>query len=59
MEFAQHRAYMPGDDIRKVDWRVLGRTDRYYVKEYEAETNATVTLLLDVSASMSYFAAAG
>ena len=54
MEFAQHRQYMPGDDIRKVDWRVLGRTDRYYVKEYEAETNATVTLLLDVSASMSY-----
>jgi len=54
LEFAQHRQYMPGDDIRKIDWRVYGRTDRYYVKEYEAETNATVTLLLDVSASMSY-----
>ena len=54
MEFAQHRQYMPGDDIRKVDWRVLGRTDRYYVKEYEAETNATVMFMLDISASMSY-----
>ena len=55
MEFAQHRQYMPGDDIRKVDWRVLGRTDRYYVKEYEAETNATVTppLVYDIEADTS------
>ena len=53
-DFAEHRQYMPGDDIRKVDWRVLGRTDRYYVKEYEAETNATVMFMLDISASMSY-----
>jgi len=54
MEFAQHRQYMPGDDIRKVDWRVYGRTDRFYVKEYEAETNASVMLLLDISPSMTY-----
>jgi uncharacterized protein (DUF58 family) len=54
MEFAQHRQYMPGDDIRKIDWRVYGRTDRFYVKEYEAETNATVTILLDISPSMTY-----
>ena len=54
MEFAQHRQYMPGDDIRRVDWRVYGRTDRFYVKEYEAETNASVTLVLDVSPSMTY-----
>ena len=54
MEFAQHRQYMPGDDIRRVDWRVYGRTDRFYLKEYEAETNASVTILLDISPSMSY-----
>ena len=54
MEFAQHRQYMPGDDIRKVDWRVYGRTDRFYLKEYEAETNASVSILLDISPSMSY-----
>ena len=54
MEFAQHRQYMPGDDIRKIDWRVYGRTDRFYLKEYEAETNASVTILLDISPSMSY-----
>lgn len=54
MEFAQHRQYMPGDDIRKVDWRVYGRTDRFYLKEYEAETNATVNLVLDISPSMAY-----
>ncbi|HEX9754705.1 MAG TPA: DUF58 domain-containing protein [Gemmatimonadales bacterium] len=54
MEFAEHRPYMPGDDIRRIDWRVFGRTDRYYVKEYEAETNVSVTLLLDLSASMAF-----
>lgn len=54
MEFAEHRPYMPGDDIRRIDWRLYARTDRYYLKTYEAETNASVTLLLDVSASMSY-----
>ena len=54
MEFAEHRAYMPGDDIRKIDWRLFARTDRHYVKQYEAETNANFTVLLDVSRSMSY-----
>ena len=54
MDFAAHRPYEPGDDIRKVDWRVFGRTDRFYVKEYEAETNASVLFALDVSASMGY-----
>jgi uncharacterized protein (DUF58 family) len=54
MEFAEHRQYMPGDDIRRIDWRVFARTDRHYLKTYEAETNASVTLLLDVSPSMTY-----
>ena len=54
MEFAEHRAYMQGDDIRKIDWRLFARTDRHYVKQYEAETNANFLTLLDVSKSMSY-----
>lgn len=54
VEFAEHRAYMPGDDIRRIDWRVFGRTDRLYVKEFQAETNASLTLLLDISRSMDY-----
>jgi len=54
LDFAEHRAYMPGDDIRKIDWRLFARTDRHYVKQYEAETNASFAVLLDVSASMSY-----
>lgn len=54
MEFAEHRPYMPGDDIRKIDWRLFARTDRHYVKQYEAETNANFVVLLDVSMSMSY-----
>ena len=45
---------MPGDDIRRIDWRVFARTDRFYVKEYEAETNTNFTVVLDVSASMRY-----
>ena len=53
-DFAEHRPYMPGDDIRRVDWRVYGRTDRFYVKEFEADTNANVSILLDVSRSMAY-----
>ncbi|HSQ31197.1 MAG TPA: DUF58 domain-containing protein [Gemmatimonadaceae bacterium] len=53
-DFAEHRAYMPGDDIRRIDWRVFARTDRFYVKEYEAETNTNFTVVLDVSASMRY-----
>jgi uncharacterized protein (DUF58 family) len=53
-EFAQHRAYVPGDDIRRLDWRVFARTDRYLIREYEAETNTNVVVALDVSRSMEY-----
>ena len=53
-DFAEHRGYMPGDDTRRVDWRLYARTDRLHVKEFEAETNATATVLLDVSRSMAY-----
>ncbi len=54
IDFAEHRPYMPGDDIRRIDWRLYGRTDRLFVKEFEAETNANFTVLLDVSRSMDY-----
>jgi uncharacterized protein (DUF58 family) len=54
VEFAEHRQYAPGDDIRHLDWKVLGRTDRYVVKRYQQETNFTCHLLLDASGSMSY-----
>ena len=54
VDFAEHRPYMPGDDIRRVDWRVFGRTDRFYVKEFEADTNANFLVLFDVSSSMQY-----
>jgi uncharacterized protein (DUF58 family) len=54
MDFAEHRPYVPGDDIRHLDWKLYARTDRHYLKQYEAETNADVVALLDVSASMRY-----
>ncbi len=54
VDFAEHRPYMPGDDIRRVDWRLFGRTDRFYVKEFEADTNANFAVLFDVSGSMQY-----
>ncbi len=54
LDFAEHRVYMPGDDIRRVDWRLYARTDRLYRKEYEADTNTNFSVLLDVSASMGY-----
>ena len=54
IDFAEHRGYVAGDDIRRVDWRLYARTDRYYVKQYEADTNTNFTVLLDVSASMGY-----
>ncbi|MDZ7262322.1 MAG: DUF58 domain-containing protein [candidate division KSB1 bacterium] len=54
VEFAEHRQYMPGDEIKHVDWKVYGKTDRYYVKEFEEETNLKAYLLLDASASMGY-----
>ena len=53
-DFAEHRAYVPGDDMRRVDWKLYARSDRVYVKEFEAETNASVNVLLDVSRSMGY-----
>lgn len=53
-DFAEHRAYMPGDDVRRIDWRVYGRTDRLFVREYQAETNANLNIVLDVSKSMDF-----
>jgi len=54
VEFAEHRQYMPGDEIKHLDWKVYGRTDRYYIKQYEEETNLKAYLLLDTSRSMEY-----
>jgi uncharacterized protein (DUF58 family) len=54
VEFAEHRKYTPGDNPRHLDWRILGRTDRLYIKQYEEETNLRAQILLDTSASMGY-----
>ncbi|KAA3603910.1 MAG: DUF58 domain-containing protein [Calditrichaeota bacterium] len=54
VEFAEHRQYMPGDEIRHIDWKVYGKTGRYYVKQYEEETNLKSYLLLDTSKSMFF-----
>src|SRR5262245_40802603 len=54
VEFAEHRQYVPGDDPKNLDWRVLGRVDRYYIKQYIEETNVRATVLLDASGSMAY-----
>ena len=54
VEFSQHRPYMPGDNLRFIDWKVFGRTDRYYIKQFEEETNLRCHILLDVSKSMQY-----
>jgi len=54
IDFAEHRGYVAGDDIRRVDWRLFARTDRYYIKQYEADTNANFSLVLDISKSMSF-----
>lgn len=54
VEFVEHREYAPGDDLRHLDWKVLGRMDRYYIKRYEEETNITAMILLDASGSMTY-----
>jgi uncharacterized protein (DUF58 family) len=53
-DFAEHRAYMPGDDIRRIDWKLFARSDRHYIKEYEADTNTNFSVVLDVSPSMRY-----
>ncbi|HEX4000913.1 MAG TPA: DUF58 domain-containing protein [Pirellulales bacterium] len=54
IEFAEHREYVPGDDVRYVDWKVYGKTDKYYLKQYEEETNLISYLLVDGSQSMAY-----
>lgn len=54
VEFSEYRQYMPGDDLSTIDWKVYGRSDRFYVKKYEEETNLDCRILLDVSGSMSY-----
>src|SRR6476469_9890302 len=54
VEFAEYRQYMPGDDLSTIDWKVYGRSDRYYVKKFEEETNLDCHLMLDVSGSLAY-----
>ena len=54
VEFAEHRQYYPGDEIRHIDWKVYGRKERFYLKQYEEETNLVCWLLVDVSESMLY-----
>lgn len=54
VDFAEHRGYVPGDDIRRVDWKVFARTDKFFLKEFEADSNANFSVLLDVSKSMAF-----
>ncbi|HAD59260.1 MAG TPA: DUF58 domain-containing protein, partial [Planctomycetaceae bacterium] len=54
VEFKEHRQYVAGDDIRNIDWKLFGKTDRLYIREFEEETNVRVTILLDSSGSMGY-----
>lgn len=54
VEFSEHRRYVPGDDVRTIDWKLFARTNRYYVKQFQAETNVQAMLLVDASASMGY-----
>lgn len=54
VEFRQHRPYVQGDEIKRLDWKIFGRSDRFYIREYDEETNLRATLLLDASASMNY-----
>src|SRR5215210_4355516 len=54
VDFAEHRGYVAGDDIRRMDWRLYARTDRFYIKEYEADTNSNFSVLIDVSKSMGF-----
>jgi len=54
VEFSEHRKYVPGDDLRQIDWAVFGKTDRFYIRKFEAETNLAAYLLVDTSASMAY-----
>lgn len=59
LEFAQYRKYVPGDDTRRLDWRTWGRTDRYYIKEFEADTNLRLSFIVDTSGSMGFETADG
>lgn len=54
IEFVQHREYVPGDDVRRIDWKAWSKTDKFYVKQYEEETNLRTTLLVDISESMLF-----
>ena len=54
VEFSEHRSYNPGDEIRNIDWKIWGKTDKYFVKEYEEETNLLCHIILDQSNSMTY-----
>ncbi len=54
IDFAEHRGYVPGDDIRRLDWRLYARTDKYFVKQYEADTNTNFSVLFDISRSMAF-----
>jgi uncharacterized protein (DUF58 family) len=54
VEFAEHRQYMPGDDLKHLDWKVFARTDKYFIKQYEEETNLKAYILLDISKSMDF-----
>ena len=54
VEFVQHREYVPGDDIRHLDWKVWSKTDKFYIKQFEEETNLRSTIVMDVSNSMHY-----
>ena len=54
VEFAEHRQYFPGDDISNIDWKVYGRSDRLYIKQYEEETNLKAYVLIDASGSMGF-----
>ena len=59
VEFAEYRKYVPGDDLRRLDWRVFGRSDRFYVKEFEADTNLRCCFVLDTSGSMGFGSTGG
>ena len=54
VEFAQHRQYVAGDDLKHLDWKVFGRSDKLYIKQYQQETNLEVVILVDASASMNF-----
>ncbi len=54
LDFAQHRQYVPGDDVKRIDWRAFAKTERYYIKQYEQSTNLRAHIVLDASGSMAY-----